>query len=99
MTTTMQEYLDLPAVSASLVCDILDKCPRAAWWNSYLNPDRVRETSALMDAGTVAHAILLEGSEACCTVIDPNNHPAEKTGAIPEGWTNKSIRAARDIVR
>ena len=32
-------------------------------------------------------------------VIDPRDHPAEKTGAIPSGWTNKSIKAARDTAR
>ena len=59
----------------------------------------VRETSAEMDAGTVAHAILLEGNSDVVTIIDPTNHPAEKTGNIPDGWTNKSIRAARDSAR
>jgi hypothetical protein len=95
---SMQEYLDLPAVSAGLITDVLD-CPARAWWNSWLNPNRVRETSPEMDAGTIAHAVLLEGNADCCAVIDPEDHPAEKTGAIPVGWTNKSIRAARDAAR
>jgi hypothetical protein len=95
----MEHYLALPAVSASVLKAMLDKCPRAAWYESWLNEDRVREDSAIMDAGTIAHAILLEGSQDCCSVIDPNDHPAEKTGAIPEGWTNKSIRVARDEAR
>jgi hypothetical protein len=52
-----------------------------------------------MDAGSIAHGILLEGSADGVCVIDPADHPAEKTGNIPDGWTNKSIRAARDEAR
>lgn len=96
---TMEEYLKLPAFSAGLTNEILDRCPLAAWFASWMNPNRVIETNDASDAGSIAHAILLEGSEACCTVIDPKDHPAEKTGNIPDGWTNKSIRAARDAAR
>ena len=96
----METYLSLPAVSASVLGTLLDRCPTAAWFESYLNPHPVREDSALMDAGTIAHAILLEGSESCCVVVDPNDHPAEKAPFnIPDGWTNKSIKAARDAAR
>lgn len=95
----MDEYLALPAVSASLIRAMIDECPRAALHQSWLNPLRERETTDAMDAGTIAHAILLEGSTAGVAVIDPEDHPAEKTGNIPDGWTNKSIRAARDAAR
>lgn len=95
----MEEYLTLPAFSASIARAMTDRCPRAAWYDSWLNVDRVRESSEIQDAGSVAHEILLEGSESCCCVIDPNDHPVEKTGAIPKGWTNKSIKAARDAAR
>lgn len=94
----MAEYLKLPAVSASLLGDILERCPRAAWHNSWLNPHRELDLgSATQNAGTIAHAILLEGTTAGVAVIDPNDHPTEKTNNIPDGWTNKSIRLARDI--
>lgn len=97
---SMAEYLALPAVSRSVLCAMLDDgCPLAAWFASWLNPNRVREDSALADAGSIAHEILLEGSFECCEVINREHHPAEKTGAIPTGWTNKSIRAARDAAR
>lgn len=96
----MGEYLRLPAVSASLVNTLVELCPRAAWAASWLNPDPLPDdANGASDAGTIAHAILLEGSEACCEVIDPRDHPAKTTGAIPEGWTNASIRAARDAAR
>jgi hypothetical protein len=96
---TMGEYLALPAVSASIIRAMVDRCPAAARHESWLNPGRERDTSDAMDAGSIAHEILLEGSDDCCAVIDPNDHPAKTTGAIPEGWTNASIRAARDSAR
>lgn len=94
---SMRDYLDAPAVSASLVKSIVERCPAAAWFESWLNPAREREqTNGAMDAGTIAHAILLEGGCDRVAVIDPFDHPAKTTGAIPEGWTNQSIRAARE---
>ena len=97
--TSMAEYLALPAVSASLISCIVEECPRAAWFRSWLNPDRPPDDTAASDIGTIAHGILLEGTEAGVAVIDPSDHPAEKTGNIPDGWTNKSIRQARDAAR
>lgn len=96
---SMDEYLNIQAVSASVIRTIINECPRAALHESWLNTSRVNETSDTTDVGTIAHSILLEGSSDCVTVIDPEDHPAEKTGAIPNGWTNKSIRAARDEAR
>ena len=92
----MAEYLDAPAVSASIIKAIITRCPRAAWYESWLNPNRKRETSKEMDAGTIAHGILLEGSEADVQVIDPSDHPNAKGGGVATGWTNNSVRAARD---
>jgi hypothetical protein len=93
----MAEYLAAEAVSATLLKAVIEECPRAAWWRSWMNPHAPARTSdAAQGAGTIAHACLLEGSTDCVQVIDPNDHPAEKTGNIPEGWTNKSIRTARD---
>src|SRR6516162_3556869 len=97
---TMAEYLKIPAVSQGDLQNLLDRCPQAAWFNSYLNPNRPPdEADEDMDAGAIAHAILLEGSRAKICVIDPQEHPAVKTGNIPTGWQNKSIRAARDEAR
>lgn len=96
---TMGDYLAMPAVSASMIKTILDECPRAAWYQSWLNTRRQRFDNDATDRGTIAHGILLEGSIDNVAVIDPRDHPAEKTGAIPVGWTNKSIKAARDEAR
>ena len=95
----MAEYLAMPALSASILQAMVERCPAAAWFESWLNPRRVLDFSAQTDAGKIAHAILLEGSESGVEIIEPADHPAEKTGNIPDGWTNKSIRAARDNAR
>lgn len=93
----MIDYLTAPAVSASIIRDAATLCPRAAWYNSHLNPKRIVEVSdRAQSTGTIAHSILLEGNSDCVRVIDPAQYPAEKTGAIPDGWTNKAIRQARD---
>lgn len=96
---SMATYLATKAVSASLVKTILDQCPRAAWHSSWLNPHQDRQSTAAMDTGTIVHQILLEGHMDGIVVIDPRYHPVEKTGAIPAGWMNKSIKAARDAAR
>lgn len=95
----MDRYLEQPAMSAGLVKAIINECPRAAWHQSWLNPARERDDSNVSDAGSIAHMILLEGSADCCVVVDPEDHPAEKTGNIPDGWTNKSIKTARKAIR
>lgn len=95
----MEKYIELPAVSTSVIRRIVTECPMAGWYDSHLNPARVDETTDAMDRGTIAHSILLEGHAGKIAVIDPNDHPAEKTGNIPDGWTNKSIRLARDVAR
>jgi len=95
----MDNYLLLPALSASVICTLLNECPAAARHSSYLNAEHVRETSDESDAGSIAHSILLEGSMDCVAIIDPNDHPTKSTGNIPNGWTNNSIRAARDEAR
>ncbi len=94
----MERYLAVEAVSSGIIQDMIERCPRAAWFGSWLNPNPVREDKEIMDKGTVAHAILLEGSSACCAVIDPEDYPG-KTGGVPIGWTNNAIREARDIAR
>jgi hypothetical protein len=96
----MADYLTAPAVSASVLKTLLDECPAKAWHESWLNPSpSPKEATDGTDKGEVAHEIFLLGSESCVAVIDPDDHPAEKTHEIPKGWTNKSIRTARDEAR
>jgi hypothetical protein len=95
---SMAEYLAIPALSSGVARDMVDQCPAKAWFGSWLNPQRVREDTHATDRGTIAHAALLEGSFAGVAVIDPADHPAQN-GNIPDGWTNKAIRDARDSAR
>ena len=96
----MEAYLAAEAASASILKRVVGECPRAAWFESWLNPARVVDAGKkASDAGSIAHSILLEGSADIVAVIDPMDHPAEKTGAIPAGWTNKSIKTARDAAK
>jgi hypothetical protein len=93
----MADYLAAPAVSAGMLLTLLERCPRAAWHDSWLNPKHQRDDStAEQDAGTIAHACLLEGSMECVAVIDPKDHPNEDGKGHAKGWTNKSIKAARE---
>lgn len=97
---TMAEYLAIPAVSAGVARAVVDECPLSGWFQSPFNPSRVLDQSKASDVGSITHQIFLEGGRMDgIEVIDPRDHPAEKTGAIPEGFTNKSIRAARDAAR
>lgn len=105
---SMDDYLADPAPTVSLssgVAYTLDmESPLHAWCKTKLNPNRVPDHSKEADIGSVAHDLLLEGGTDRIVVIDPNDYPSEpkrkgEAGAIPKGWTNKAIRAARDEAR
>lgn len=97
---SMAEYLAIPAVSNGVIRALLERCAAAAWHGSTFNPRRAPDDTDASDAGTIAHAILLEGSRDCLQVIDPNKHPnLTKPFAIPEGWTNKPMREAKAAAR
>lgn len=94
---SMADYLAMPAVNASLLTTLLDRCPRAAWHESWMNPKRPADASTpAQSVGTLAHELLLEGTKARLQVIDPRDFPTKSSGNIPDGWTNADIRAARD---
>lgn len=95
----MADYLAIDALSTTPIRTLIDECPRAGWWRSRLNPNRPRDMAPEMDIGTVAHGILLEGSTASVTIIDPADYPTKSNGNTPKGWTNNEIRAARDAAR
>jgi len=93
----MRDYHAAPAVNAHLLLQMIDRCPAAAFYGSWMNPERPADApSDPMNAGTIAHALLLEGAADRVQVIDPFAFPSKTTGAIPVGWTNQAIRAARD---
>lgn len=96
----MAEYLAIPAVSNGVLRTLIERCAAAAWHSSPFNPRRRPDFTDASDAGTIAHAIFLEGSRDCLQVIDPAKYPnLTKPFATPDGWTNKPIREARDAAR
>lgn len=96
----MADYHAIPAVSASLLHTLVSECPRAAWFESWLNPQRkVDDDTKASDAGSIAHEILLEGTQDCVQVFDPADYPNADGKGHAKGWTNKSIQTARDDCR
>lgn len=93
---SMADYLRIPAVSAGLLVTIDQRCPAAAKYESWLTPKTEDEDATdAMGVGTVLHSLVLEGHADCAAVIDPKDHPNEKGGGIPVGWTNKAMKAAK----
>lgn len=94
-----QYHMDLapqPSLSSSVVKILLNESPRKAWYSHpRLNPNYRVIADSKFDLGTAAHAVLLENDASRIVVIDPEQYPSQK-GNIPDGWTNKAIRAARD---
>ncbi len=70
----MDDYLDLEAVSSSLIRNIVQQCPLAALHRSVFNPNRPKEeiTSAQL-LGSAAHALLLEGNADQIVVVETEN--------------------------
>ncbi len=95
----MSGYIAMKAVNAGTLRTLLDRCPAAARYESPWNPSRRRDDTAATDAGSIAHAILLEGSEDGCQVFNPADYPNAKGGGTASGWTNNAIREARDACR
>lgn len=88
-----------PSLSNSIVQVLLREAPKKAWHgHPKLNPRFRAGSDSKYDIGTSAHAVLLENDASKIAVIDPKEYPS-KTGSIPDGWTNKAIRDARDAAR
>lgn len=95
----MADYLALEALNAGTIKTLLDRCPRAAWYESAWNPVRPRDDTDASDAGSIAHSIFLEGDESVCQVFEPSQYANAKGGGVASGWTNNAIREARDACR
>lgn len=98
----MAEYLADPCIAPSLnsstAIRLLQQSPLHAWTYHPRHPKpQLREESHEASIGTVAHAMLLEGSEDCAVLLDPNDYIG-KRGGVPKGYTNDAIREARDSV-
>lgn len=97
----MSEYIAdpvvVPSLSSGCAFKLVSESPLHAWAHHPRLGARPREASNVADAGSLAHDLLLGGEGKIC-VIDPRDYPAQN-GNIPDGWTNKAIRGARDEAR
>lgn len=93
-----------PSLSKGVAHVLLEESPlHARAQHPRLNPNMKQQESDMLDAGSLAHALLLENGAKVC-VIDPADYPSApkkkgEEGSIPKGWTNNAIREARDEAR
>lgn len=97
---SMNDYLSMQFLSSGLVNTILSSSPYHAKWEQ---EHRVFDDTKASDAGSAIHSALLEGIDLLEIIVpeDYRSKPnkANPEGAIPKGWTNNAIRAARDEAR
>lgn len=87
-----------PSLSRSIIKDLVSDCPARAFGNHpKLGGKREESSSPAMDMGVVCHSLTLEGIDKAVPV-DPRDHAGKKWN-VPIGWTNNSIREARDTIR
>lgn len=99
---TMAKYLadpcPEPSLSSSCANLLLAKSPaHARLYHPRLGAAGRDDDSNAADIGTLAHDMLFGGEGKIC-VIEPSQYPAQN-GNIPDGWTNKAIKFARDMAR
>jgi hypothetical protein len=76
-----------PSLSQSIGKDLLEFCPRTAWWHHpRLNPQFVPEDDSKFDLGTAAHRMLLGKGREFKTVDAPT-------------WQGKEAKMLRDAYR
>lgn len=106
-----ETFSDVPMLSSSIAKILLSKSPKHAHQaHPKLGGRPVEELEAdeqkrkIMDRGTIAHAILLEGRSDLMVIVNPEDYrskpnKANPDGAIPKGWTNNAIKERRDDIR
>jgi len=94
LTQPMRDYLAIKALSGGLVNTLLQFSPMHAREEQQA---KSQDSSNDADVGTAIHDVFLEGVDRI-EAIDPAKYLSD-SGAIPKGWTNKAIRAARDQAR
>jgi len=97
MAMYLADPCPVPSLSSGCAFRLLNESPLHAWHSHPRLGGRSRDFSTTADTGTTAHDLLLGGEGKICE-IRPEEYPS-KEGAIPIGWTNNAIRAARDQAR
>lgn len=100
----MADYLadpcPVPSLSSGCAFRLISECPQSGYHYHPRLGGRKTDDSNASNMGTTAHDFLLGGEKKICE-IKPEEHRSKPTkdnpeGAIPKGWTNDAIRAARD---
>ena len=81
---SMEEYLNLKAVSSGLCHRVLSQSPFHARLDSPWNDARIQSNHKTADTGSAAHKILLEGTENGIQIIDADD------------WRTKAAKELRD---
>lgn len=76
-----------PSLSAGIAHRLISRSPLHAWYeHPRLNPAHEREEKDILDFGTAAHSLLLQGLDVCEVIDAPD-------------WRTKAARTARDSAR
>ncbi len=83
------EYLadpcEQPSLSSSICNELLQRSPLHAWHaHPRLNPAYRKENNLVLDAGTIAHAVLLQGGTDRLVIVEAND------------WRTKAAKDLRD---
>ena len=103
MAAYLADPCPLPSLSSGAAHKMVTRSPMHVWAEHPRLGAAESDDSNASDIGTIAHDLLLGGEGRVC-VIDPNEYRSKPTkdnpdGAVPIGWTNGAIRAARDEAR
>lgn len=104
MSAYLADPVVSPSLSSSIAITLLQDSPFHAWANHPRSPKPItRKGNKEASIGSVAHALILEKSDADVVVIDPRDYPSKpkrkgEAGSIPKGWTNVAIREAQQAV-
>lgn len=103
MALYLSDPCPVPSLSSGAANTIITRSPQHVWSEHPRFGGRIEDDSNASDMGTLMHDLLL-GGEGKIRVIEPSDYRSKPTkdnpdGAIPIGWTNGAIRAARDQAR
>jgi len=74
-----------PSLSAGICCELIQRSPLHAYYaHPKLNPNFKREQDSVLDSGSIAHALLLEGGTDRLIVVEADD------------WRTKAAREQRD---
>ena len=103
MSAYLADPCEQPSLSSGIANTLVTKSPAHAKAAHPVLGARPQDDTDASDMGTIIHDLALGGEGKIC-VIERSDYRSKPTkdnpdGAIPVGWTNNAIRAARDEAR